>query len=252
METSQQQQHPLSIESFSYSWLAANLKPSLETLLDAADEYSPASSYIEMDPRMPPSKRFFRSYSSSHEFNFDFPADHSPPMNHADELFADGYLVPFFLRKAASHRDHRDHDCEDDSTSNSVASSPDSTGSTIDDRPVRSGLKKTRRCSSFRRVVEKYLELIGPLLGKLSGRRGGPRNRRSLSSRSEGMVMDSSNKNKKKLMMKRWLSSSGESSPRRVSAAYSEDGWRRSASSSCDSESSIREAVLHCKKSFGK
>ncbi|CAL1390956.1 unnamed protein product [Linum trigynum] len=234
METSQQQ--PLSIESFSYSWLAASLKPSLETLLDAAaDEYSAASSYIEMDPRMPPSKRFFRSYSSSsgHDFNFGFPDHSPPPMNHADELFADGYVVPFFLRKAAS-------------SSNSVGSSP---VSTIEDGPVRSGGEKTRRCSSFRRVVEKYLELIGPLLGRLSGRRGGgggPRNRRSLS--SKGVIISS---NINKLAMKRWLSS-GKASPR-VSAAYSDEGWRRSASSSsCDSESSIREAVLHCKRSFGK
>ncbi|CAI0449789.1 unnamed protein product [Linum tenue] len=237
METSQQQ--PLSIESFSYSWLAAaSLKPSLETLLDAAaDEYSAASSYIEMDPRMPPSKRFFRSYSSSSGHDFNFPDHSPPPMNHADELFADGYVVPFFLRKAAA---------SSSSSSNSVGSSP---VSTVEDGPVRSGGEKTRRCSSFRRVVEKYLELVGPLLGRLSGRRGGggPRNRRSLS--SKGVIISS---NINKLAMKRWLSS-GKASPR-VSAAYSDEGWRRSASSSSsgDSESSIREAVLHCKRSFGK
>ncbi|KAE8678274.1 G-type lectin S-receptor serine/threonine-protein kinase [Hibiscus syriacus] len=74
MEASQQ----LSIESFSYSWLV-NLKPSSDGLdvslrasLDACDE---ASSFIEMDPRMPPSNRFFRH---SQDFMFDFPISQAP------------------------------------------------------------------------------------------------------------------------------------------------------------------------------
>ena len=94
METS----HPLSIESFSYSWLV-NLKPSLESLdgslrtsLDASDE---TSSFIEMDPRMTPSKRFFRN---SQDFKFDFPISQSPrTLVDADELFSNGYLMPLFV-----------------------------------------------------------------------------------------------------------------------------------------------------------
>ena len=93
METSQ----PLSIESFSYSWLV-NLKPSLDSLdsslrasLDACDE----ASFIEMDPRMPPSRRFFRN---SQDFKFDFPISQTPlTLVHADELFFNGYVMPFFV-----------------------------------------------------------------------------------------------------------------------------------------------------------
>ncbi|KAJ6764871.1 KINASE REGULATOR-LIKE PROTEIN putative-RELATED [Salix koriyanagi] len=93
MEASQ----PISIESFSYSWLV-NLKPSLESLdnsfrasLDASDE----ASFIEMDPRMPPSKRFF---INSQDFKFDFPISQSPlTLVHADELFSNGYVMPLFI-----------------------------------------------------------------------------------------------------------------------------------------------------------
>ncbi|KAK9045169.1 hypothetical protein V6N11_059058 [Hibiscus sabdariffa] len=88
---------PLSIESFSYSWLV-NLKPcldgvddSLRASLDACDE----ASFIEMDPTMPPSKRFFRH---SQDFMFDFPISQAPlPLVHADELFSDGYVMPLFV-----------------------------------------------------------------------------------------------------------------------------------------------------------
>ena len=93
METSQ----PLSIESFSYSWLV-NLKPSLDSLdrslrasLDTCDE----ASFIEMDPRMPPSRRFFRN---SQDFKFDLPVSQTPlTLVHADELFSNGYVMPFFV-----------------------------------------------------------------------------------------------------------------------------------------------------------
>ncbi|KAI8540433.1 hypothetical protein RHMOL_Rhmol09G0263800 [Rhododendron molle] len=93
METSQ----PLSIESFSYSWLV-NLKPSFETLddshrfsLDASDE----AYFIEMDLQSPASKRFF---TRSQDLNFDFPISKSPvSLVHADELISNGFLVPFFV-----------------------------------------------------------------------------------------------------------------------------------------------------------
>ncbi|GMP70397.1 hypothetical protein CsSME_00029267 [Camellia sinensis var. sinensis] len=95
METSQ----PLSIESFSYSWLV-NLKPSFEILddtlcasIDASDE----ASFIEMDPKLPPSRRFFRG---SHDFNFAFPISQQSPLTlvHADELISDGFLMPLFVK----------------------------------------------------------------------------------------------------------------------------------------------------------
>ncbi|CAI8593919.1 unnamed protein product [Vicia faba] len=96
--------HPLSIESFSYSWLF-NLKPSLDQSLefetssfrisfDASDELG--SCFIEMDPRMPPSKRFF---INSQDFKFDFPTSQKSSLNtlvDVDQLFSNGYLMPLF------------------------------------------------------------------------------------------------------------------------------------------------------------
>ncbi|WMV34009.1 hypothetical protein MTR67_027394 [Solanum verrucosum] len=49
------------------------------------------------------------------------------------------------------------------------------------------------------------------------------------------------------MLMKKWESSEGTSlTPRTSIANYSEEDWRRS----CDSEASIYEAVLHCKRTI--
>ncbi|KAI9098461.1 hypothetical protein K1719_025086 [Acacia pycnantha] len=91
METSSQ---TISIESFSYSWLV-NMKPSLEACVNIDASLDEASSFIEMDPRNTPSKRFFQR--NSQEFKFDFPVSQSPlALVHADELFSNGYLTPLF------------------------------------------------------------------------------------------------------------------------------------------------------------
>ncbi|CAL0302965.1 unnamed protein product [Lupinus luteus] len=194
METSQ----TLSIESFSYSGLV-NLKPSLESLdsshrtsLDASDE----ASFIEMDPRMPPSKRFFRTYS--HDFKFDFPISQSPPTHvDADKLFSNGHLMPLFVEtlKMESY--------EALNVNPSIASFSHAPKNVA---PTRcTSLKRCRTLS--RRIFLKYLNFLRPLCRKLRGHKS-------------------------------------ESTPR-ISIAYSEDAWRNS----CDSESSINEAVLHCKRS---
>ncbi|WCJ36753.1 hypothetical protein M5689_017934 [Euphorbia peplus] len=221
METSQ----PLSIESFSYSWLV-NLKPSLESLdssfrasLDASDE----ASFIEMDPKMPPSKRFFCS-SHSQDFKFDFPISQSPlTVLHADELFSDGYVVPFFLDSSKieayevlDSSSHLNHACPD---------------------TPKAGSREKLRCSSLRRcrtlskrVFCKYFRFLKPLYRRIRGQRSGEME-----------------KNAK--VVKKWLYSGETSSSPRISVAYSvDDCWRRS----CDSDSSIYDAVLHCKKSIGK
>ncbi|GAB2265131.1 hypothetical protein Dimus_000197 [Dionaea muscipula] len=100
------QQQPLSIESFSYSWLV-NLKPSFESLsdsfravLDASDE----AFFIEMDPRMPPSKRFLRSNKDDDDDKEDddeddlhLPNSSSQPQTpttvlNSDELFSNSFF----------------------------------------------------------------------------------------------------------------------------------------------------------------
>ncbi|CAN1264286.1 Probable membrane-associated kinase regulator 6 [Linum perenne] len=223
--SSLQQQRPLSIESFSYSWLV-NLKPddtssAAAAAAAAADDYEESSSFIEMDPRMPPSKRFFPHHQ---DFNFDFP-EQSPPMAlvHADELFSDGYLMPFFLTSTDSQFTKK---------------SEDSTG-------LGERMRTTRRCSSLRRcgklskrMFEKYLDFIRRRFHG-GGRIVSRKSRSEMSSKVSATEVVNS-----KIGVKRWNSSTGEVSPR-ISVAYS-IGRR----SSCDSESSIYEAVLHCKRSI--
>ncbi|CAJ2666208.1 unnamed protein product [Trifolium pratense] len=223
MEASQ----PISIESFSYSWLV-NLKPSslvesldsssLRTSLDTYN-YDEAS-FIEMDPRLPPSRRFF---INSQDFKFDFPTSQSSLVD-ADKLFCNGYLVPFYVESM------KIEPCEyDSSNSNSTL---DSSISHVAKKVVPmkySRCTSLKRCKTLsRRMFQKYLNFLSPLCRRLRGKKSG--------SKHENVV-------------KRTQSIRGnycESSPR-ISVAYSADYSR----ASCDSDSSIYEAVLHCKRSIG-
>ncbi|XVE64309.1 hypothetical protein DITRI_Ditri07aG0090800 [Diplodiscus trichospermus] len=225
METSQ----PLSIESFSYSWLV-NLKPSLDGLdsslrasLDACDE---ASSFIEMDPRMPPSRRFFRN--SQDNFKFDFPISQTPlSLVHADELFSNGYVMPFFVNPLKMEA----YDVSG-STSTSLPASSQPPNLVVPPSKTH-GPPSLRRCRRLsKRIFLKYLDFLRPLYRRIRGRKS--------SSRAESVDA------RVHVKKKNWVFSA-ETSPR-ISVAYSADEWRKS----CDSESSIYEAVLHCKKSIGK
>ena len=222
MEASQ----PLSIESFSYSWLI-NLKPSFESLddslrtsLDVSDE---ASSFIEMDPRMPPSKRFFRN---SQDFNFDFPIS-QPPLGivHADELFSNGLIMPLFMEPLKIEAYKSSYSLPATPISSSHA--PKHVLSASNSRC--SSLRRCRRSS--KRILHKYLDFLRPLYRRILGRR--------TVSRAENVV------NSRMQEVKSWVYSP-EASPR-TSTAYSTGDWRKS----CDSESSIYEAVLYCKRSIG-
>ncbi|KAK7270922.1 hypothetical protein RJT34_26443 [Clitoria ternatea] len=221
METS----HPLSIESFSYSWLV-NLKPSLESLdgsslrtsLDASDE----TSFIEMDPRMPPSKRFFRN---SQDFKFDFPISPSNlALVDADELFSNGYLMPLFVESLKMEAFEAS---EEKSSLPSSSHVPKSEGVPN----VHARCPSLKRCKTLsRRIFQKYLNFLRPLCRRLRGQNSG--------SKPESVV--------KRSQSVKTRGRYSETSPR-ISVAYSADDWRKS----CDSESSIYEAVLHCKRSIG-
>lgn len=216
MDTSQ----TLSIESFSYSWLV-NIKPSFDSLgesfrasIDAYDE----ASFIEMDPKLPASKRFF---IGSQEFNFDFPKSESPrTLVHADELISDGFLIPLFMKSLENM------ECYDDVyTSDSTPTTPISGHDQKKGKIRRSSIRMCRMLS--KRILEKYLEFIRPLCQKLRGRRFGSRIE-AAGSRMQVVYSPST-------------------SPR-ASSGDSVGYWRMP----CDSESSILEAVLHCKRSIGK
>lgn len=222
MEASQ----PLSIESFSYSWLV-NLKPSMEGVdssvrasLDASDE----ASFIEMDPRLPPSKRFIR-ISSSSDFNFDFPMSQSTtpfPLAHADEIFSNGYVLPIFANQSKMEK-YRVSDFTCDQVSTCQATKNAIPGSKL-------RCSSLRRCQTFsKQIFGKYFHFLRPLYQII-------RNQKSNSKAEAG--------SRRAQGVKSWVYPA-DSSPRM--SAHSVDDWRKS----CDSESSIYEAVLHCKRSIG-
>ncbi|KAL3521586.1 hypothetical protein ACH5RR_019735 [Cinchona calisaya] len=225
----------LSIESFSHSWLV-NLKPSFESIVvdhsksscstsfDASDE----ASFIEMDPKMPPSRRFSRVPK---DFSFDFRTSPSPLTlaDAADLISADGFLIPLMNN--------------DEAADQSSSSSPTPAGfvvSSLKEKEVlvQHSSSNRVRCSSLRRckrlskrIFQKYLDFLRPFCQKLRGHGSATSRVASISSSNEGM------------MIKNVEFYSPAASPR-TSVAWSADNWRRS----CDSESSIYEAVLHCKR----
>ncbi|KAK3219951.1 hypothetical protein Dsin_013921 [Dipteronia sinensis] len=255
METSHNQ--PLSIESFSYSWLV-NLKPSLEGLLDntsidscSFDDLS-ANSFIEMDPTMPPSKRFLRN---SQDFKFDFPISQSPAdlahqLVHADQLFANGYLMPLSCFVDPLKLEAFDEASDNSSSLNShLASLPAAITSKVSSGRKLTSSSSLRKCRKLsKRLFQKYLNfLVKPLYRRIRGS-GGGRSSSSTTSRANHHHHHHQNgDHHHHSRVHSWVYSA-ETSPR-ISVAYSaDDCWRKS----CDSESSIYEAVLHCKRSIGK
>ncbi|GMH08935.1 hypothetical protein Nepgr_010775 [Nepenthes gracilis] len=211
-ETSQ----PLSIDSFSHAWLI-NLKPSFESLgesfravLDESDE----AFFIDMDPRMPPSKRFSRC---AQDFDFDLPVSHqssAAAILHADELFSNGLLKPLV----------------DPSKVEACGASGSTPGSrALGKKALDSKMRSSslRRCRSLsKKMLDKYMDFFKLLLHKIRGSKSRSRVR-AVSSSINGVL-------------------SPGTSPRASVGSFAGD-WRRS----CDSESSIYEAVLHCKRSIG-
>ncbi|CAN1180702.1 Probable membrane-associated kinase regulator 6 [Linum perenne] len=198
METSSSRQL-ISIESFSYRWIA-----NLDTTSSDHDQDSNRSSFVDTDPRMSTSKRFF--FGNSHDFDFDVDNIHhrSSFLVHADELFSNGYLVPGFFTEPINN-----------SSPNSV-DELDLGGSGLVPGMEMRRSRSLKRCGELtKRVLEKYyLEyFLRPLCQRFrhNGRR-----------RSGNIAVGN------KLGME-----------------------RSNSSSSSESESSIYEAVLHCKRSFG-
>ncbi|KAL2527376.1 putative membrane-associated kinase regulator 6 [Abeliophyllum distichum] len=223
METTQSP----SIESFSYSWLA-NFQPSIfddsfRASIDGPDQDDQAS-FIEMDPRLPPSKRFFRV---PQDFSFDFPISESPlSLVHADELISNGFLMPLFVKDL--NKEMEKYDADEYSSISTTAMPSSSRVSRADAAFFCSALRKCQRLS--KRFFRKYLNFFKPICQRMRGR---------------GSRVGSSS-NLKMHEMNGWDFSQATSP--RSSVAYSADTWRRS----CDSESSIYEAVLHCKRTQGR
>ncbi|CAD5334730.1 unnamed protein product [Arabidopsis thaliana] len=184
-----------------------------------------------MDPRLPPSRRFF--IKTSHESSFKFDnfvsfSDEDHSLVHADELFRDGYVMPYRL-KPTSAATEEESEPLDTTTSEKI----DTRG--VNSKPSPTSSRKLRRVSKW--VLLKYLDFLTPLCKRL---------RRCRSAVTTGSIGMDSRIRVTTSCRSRVYSDEMTSSPR-ISVA-DDYYWRRS----CDSESSIYEAVLHCKKSFEK
>ena len=215
------------VDSFSYSWLVnfTSLEASIDDYHQTYEDSS-SSSFIEMDPRLPPSRRFF--INKAHESSFKFDtfvsfADEDNSLVHADELFRDGYVMPY-LSKATSATTEKEYEPVDTKTEKRK----------METRDIMS--KSPSSCRKLRRVSKWVLLLLTPLCKRL---------RRCRPAGSSGGIGIDSRIRVTTLSRSRVHSDEMTSSPR-ISVA-DDYYWRRS----CDSESSIYEAVLHCKKSFG-
>ncbi|MED6150075.1 hypothetical protein PIB30_068707 [Stylosanthes scabra] len=207
-----------------------------------------------MDPRMPPSKRFFKNYSQ--DFKFDFPASSqsssqlSSSLVDADQLFSNGYLMPLFVQslKMEEYGDDEALDSNNLPSLNSCSSSSLSSSSHAPNgaiappsscsssSSVHARCPSMKRCRTLsKRIFQKYLNFLRPLCRKL---RGNHNHSKTNSNSSKEKVVKRSQSVKNRGFY-------SEASPR-ISVAYSADDWRKS----CDSESSIYEAVLHCKRSI--
>uniref|UniRef100_A0A7C8ZHY4 Membrane-associated kinase regulator 6 n=2 Tax=Opuntia streptacantha TaxID=393608 RepID=A0A7C8ZHY4_OPUST len=209
----------LSIESFSYSWLV-NLRPSLESISDsfrAALDSSDESSFIDMDPKMPPSKRFNKLMNKDFDFNLPYSEQSTAAIVHADELFCNGLLMPLVdLSKSGSGPDE------------SLFTDTQKRKASFGDQKIRSS--SLRRCRSLlsRKMFEKYLYFLFPLLEKI---------RRCRLLKNKDRAADN----------RIWAEKNNSTCSPQASPRTSVGDRRRS----CDSESSIHEAVLHCKRSIG-
>ncbi|KAK4777300.1 hypothetical protein SAY87_017487 [Trapa incisa] len=210
----------LSLESFSYRWLV-DLKPSTGSRgnsLRASFDVSDEGSFIEMDPGSTSSRRFMviKMKSNSQDFRFNFPMPEAlDSLAPADELFAEGFVLPLF----ADPSDMKTHEYSDlkpehFSTKHAVRGA----GS----KPkAKCSRKQKRRWPVSTRLFCKYLGFLRPvyrLIVRGDARRAPP---------TKNSVYPS------------------HDSPKTSCS----DEWRYS---SVDSESSIYEAVLHCKRSIGR
>ncbi|KAF8114810.1 hypothetical protein N665_0033s0004 [Sinapis alba] len=230
-ENQQEASMPLvPIDSFSHSWLVnfPSLEASIDDYHQTYEDSSLSSSFIEMDPRLPPSRRFFinKAHESSFKFdNFVSLSDEDHSLVHADELIRDGYVVPYISKatSAAIDEEYKPLDTKMEKK--------------METRDVKSK-SPCRKLRVSKWVLFKYLDFLTPLCKRLR--------RCSRSARSPGGFGRDTRIRVTTLSRSRIYSDETTSSPR-ISVA-DDYCWRRS----CDSESSIYEAVLHCKKSFEK
>ncbi|KAG6748165.1 hypothetical protein POTOM_048066 [Populus tomentosa] len=203
----------LAIESFSRSWLTS-VNPSLqglETALGASLDSSYGAISEEFDYRMQNSRR---SLEEDQNFNFYFPISQSPDaLLHADQLFSDGLIRPIFINQSKN---------EASSSLNLAPNVP----SSLSSKTVSAVQILCRFLGRWKRILPKCFGYVRPLSHRVRDSR--------ISTRVDNV--------ERIAWEAKSQSNSREASPsRRV--AYSLDGCH-------DSERSIHDAVLHCKRSM--
>ncbi|KAL3737588.1 hypothetical protein ACJRO7_019169 [Eucalyptus globulus] len=197
---------PLAIDSFSYSWLS-----NVRTSFDGLDE------------SLRPSSVDSESYTEkSQSFNFNVSLSQlSPTLLHADELFADGIVKPFFAGKSAN---------QNFQTSNSLKTCPTQslysfTGKTIFPAIRIHWLAPARLRKSSVQTLRRCIAYLRPSCFK-SGC-----GRKSTKADADRRFQEHGS----------WICSPQPSQPQSSASACVTGDWS-------DTESSIYEAILHCKR----
>ncbi|WCJ22683.1 hypothetical protein M5689_004760 [Euphorbia peplus] len=150
---------PLSIESFSNSWLTTSKFP-----LDELVHFHETTSSEQLDHYRTPKKRH------SGDFNFDVPVSQFHDHPHADQLFSDGIIKPSVHINYKSKMEPSD---DDDSI---VLASDYSVSSTLSFRVLVPGSAVDVQCQMWRRwrksvgvMVQKCCGYLRPLCYKIIG-----------------------------------------------------------------------------------
>lgn len=211
METTQQ----ISNDSFSLNWLS-NMKHSLdfleESLRRSFDEVD-GSSFIEMDPDF-----FSLRWTNSNDFDFSLPSCDSSLVVHADQIFFNGHLLPLHLVNSLKNKEKEGSITESKNWDGSISSNSSPSLNSSDFISMKSCHNKQNLPL---KMLRKYLYFLIPLYKKV--------------------------KNLKKISSKtlRSFDDSARSPPR-----PSIDRRRGNRVFDVAPESSIQDAVLHCKKSI--
>jgi hypothetical protein len=214
MEASQ----PLATESFSYSWLS-NVRPTLDGLdrpFRASLDSSHAATSKESDYRVIKSRR---CSEESQDFDFEILTSQSPPLAHADELFSNGVIKPVSVDPSRLEVSNY--------SNNNPAMPSSSSSSRIAIQVVQDNSHFLRWKKPLERILLKCFGCFRPSCHKIKG------------SRKCTRVDDI---DRRVSEVKRW-SNSPQASPQPSIVCSTGD--------CCDRESSIYEAVLHCKRSIG-
>ncbi|XP_021683433.2 probable membrane-associated kinase regulator 6 [Hevea brasiliensis] len=214
MECSQ----PLAVESFSHSWLTSVSSPlnGLEELLRASLDSSHEAIFEELEYKVPKPKR---SLEEVQNFNFDVPSSQFPDaLVHADQLFAEGLIKPVFISQSKID------------TSSSLVLVPKMHSSVVSSAVVPT---VDIQCCIFKRWRKSSQRILQKCVGHL----------RLLCRKLPGSIRTTrvDDIDRRARQVKIW-SNSPQASP---GITYTSTGW-------CDIESSIYDAVLHCKRSIGK